>query len=524
MNRIDAPAKLHPPVPNAQAVGWMHLADALGLNAPVERPCAVLDRRLSGGVRRQDAWRLYDRRYRPGDSWLDHLRFAVRHEGLHPLLLMRTLAKAPMRDLANALCASPNSAFLRRMWFFAECLAGVEVNAPDCQDRRLVPALDPNRHFALAKGAISARHRVRDNLLGTAALCPFVQKTPALSLADGSAIRGRLRRIAETDEGMLARAVAWLLLEDTKSSFALEGERPGRTVLEHWGAAVAAALDSGLTEEALLRMHDLLMGDARLPRSRGYRLEQAFIGRRDNAGRPVPAFAGALPEDVQPLCQGLLAANERMSEGDVPPIVQAACTSFGLVYIHPFEDGNGRMHRAVAQQVLARRGLAPQGVHLPLSKMLLHRVDAYRDVLQGHSAPLMRHIQWTPAPTGNIRVHGATRDMYAFFDATKEAELLFACVQEALLELPREIDHLRRRDEAAERIRDDCGLSAEEADLAISVALQNDGRISKRKRKRPPFDLLDGTGIQAVEDAVSDAFELSRTDASRPASPQPAED
>lgn len=84
MNRSNAPAKLHPPVPNAQAVGWARLADALELNAPVKRPCAVLDRRLSGGVRRQSAWRLYDRRYRPGESWLDHLRFAVRHEGLHP--------------------------------------------------------------------------------------------------------------------------------------------------------------------------------------------------------------------------------------------------------------------------------------------------------------------------------------------------------------------------------------------------------------------------------------------------------
>ena len=93
MNGINAPAKLRPPAPDAQAVGWVHLADALGLNAPVERPCAVLDRRLSGGVGRQAAWRLYGRRYRLGDSWLDHLHFAVRHEGPYPLLLVRTLAK-----------------------------------------------------------------------------------------------------------------------------------------------------------------------------------------------------------------------------------------------------------------------------------------------------------------------------------------------------------------------------------------------------------------------------------------------
>ena len=137
MNGINAPVKLRPPVPNAQTVGWLHLADALGLNAPVERPCTVLDRRLSGGVRRQAVWRLYERRCRPGDYWLHHLRFAVRHEGLHPLLLVRTLAK----------------------------------------------------------GAVSVRYRVRDNLLGTATLCPFVQKRPALSLRDGGTIRECLRRL-----------------------------------------------------------------------------------------------------------------------------------------------------------------------------------------------------------------------------------------------------------------------------------------------------------------------------------------
>ncbi len=35
------------------------------------------------------------------------------------------------------------------------------------------------------------------------------------------------------------------------------------------------------------------------------------------------------------------------------PIVSAAILAFGFVYIHPFEDGNGRLHRYLFHHVLA---------------------------------------------------------------------------------------------------------------------------------------------------------------------------
>lgn len=54
---------------------------------------------------------------------------------------------------------------------------------------------------------------------------------------------------------------------------------------------------------------------------------------------------------------GLRAAWARMRpvEGPGGAVVEAACRSFAFVFIHPFGDGNGRIHRLLLHNVLALR-------------------------------------------------------------------------------------------------------------------------------------------------------------------------
>ena len=53
------------------------------------------------------------------------------------------------------------------------------------------------------------------------------------------------------------------------------------------------------------------------------------------------------------------------------PVVAAAVSSFAFVFIHPFEDGNGRIHRFLIHHVLSRRGYSPPGVIFPVSAAIL---------------------------------------------------------------------------------------------------------------------------------------------------------
>ena len=70
------------------------------------------------------------------------------------------------------------------------------------------------------------------------------------------------------------------------------------------------------------------------------------------------------------------------SSGDLP-VVQAAVIHAQFETIHPFEDGNGRVGRALVHGVLKRSGLIDAGV-IPLSTALRHDERGYIAALTGY--------------------------------------------------------------------------------------------------------------------------------------------
>lgn len=164
----------------------------------------------------------------------------------------------------------------------------------------------------------------------------------------------------------------------------------------------------------------------------GLRPDGVFLGERDYEGNPLPEFIGARPEDLQALMQGLIAATERMSECNLDAVLQGAATAFGFVYIHPFRDGNGRLHRCLIHNVLAERKFTPPGIVFPVSSVMLDRIETYRDTLRAHSGPLMDYIDWRPTPSRNVEVQNDTFDLYRYFDCTEAAEFLYGCVARAI--------------------------------------------------------------------------------------------
>jgi hypothetical protein len=127
------------------------------------------------------------------------------------------------------------------------------LGLPDATRGTFTDVVDPEKQFAAGKGAPSTRHRVRNNLPGTTAFCPLVFRTDALEayLAEDLAARARAA-VARVPADVLARAAAFLLLEDSRSSFAIEGEPPLHSRIERSGQAIgqagqAAALDLAST-------------------------------------------------------------------------------------------------------------------------------------------------------------------------------------------------------------------------------------------------------------------------------------
>ena len=261
-----------------------------------------------------------------------------------------------------------------------------------------------------------------------------------------------------------------------------------------------------LTLAEIIRLHTVLIEDRRFVHA-GLRPDGVFVGERDHLGDPRPEFIGARAQDLSELMTSMLEANERMRDDGIDPVLQAAATAFGFVYVHPFEDGNGRLHRCLIHHVLAERRFTPSGMVFPVSSVVLDRIDDYRTTLQGHSASLMPYIEWRPTPERNVEVLNDTADLYRYFDCTEPAEFLFACVQRTVDEdLPREIDYLRRHDLARQRIMEAVEMSDRLAENLVMFIRQNKGTLSKNRREAE-FRQLTDDEVQRMERIVADSFE-----------------
>jgi hypothetical protein len=123
---------------------------------------------------------------------------------------------------------------------------------------------------------------------------------------------------------------------------------------------------------------------------------------------------------------------------------------------------------------------------------MLDRIDEYCTTLQAHSGPLMPFIEWRPTLNRNVEVLNQTADLYRYFDCTSAAEFLYACVARTVeQDLPREIEYLRRHDEAIRRIMDTVEMPDRVAENLVLFIRQNGGTLSKRRRTGDYQKLLD---------------------------------
>ena len=490
----------------ARLVGLSALVHALSVQAPVRRPSAVSEKHIRGSHRHEAGWRLFDKRYWPGDNFADHLTFALRHEDLDLLVLQRVFKAAPKTEIEAFITAAPTGVPARRVWFLYELLTGDTLDVPETPNVAAVDLLDPKTYFT-GRPKPSKRHRVRDNLLGTKAFIPTIRRTPALVAFTESGLAEKAREtVGRTGGHVVARAASFLLLEDSRASFEIEGERPPRNRLERWGRAVMQAGKHAMTLDEFVRLHGVLIEDNRLIRP-GLRPDGVFLGERDHENNPLPEFIGARPDDLKSLMEGLIEANARMREDGIDAVLQAASTAFGFVYVHPFQDGNGRLHRCLIHHVLAERKFTPSGMVFPVSSVMLDRIDDYRTALQSHSGPLMEFIEWRPTPDRNVEVLNETADLYRYFDCTDEAEFLYSCVKRTVEhDFPHEIDYLRRHDEARRKIMDTVEMPDRLADELLLFIRQNKGTLSKKRRERE-FEKLTNDEVASIEAIVRDAFD-----------------
>lgn len=492
------------PEPYAYLAGYAALMDAYDLR--VSSPEKLVAISSQHKKYKTKDWDVYTSRYMPEDTLQGHLTFALKYEGVDLAVLQALFQKISPQEIEAWVKAEPVGIYSRRIWFLYEWLCEKELFLPDAESGNFVDVIDPTQQYP-GPPEISKRHRVRNNLPGVRDFCPLVRRTEKLKAYEAL----HLDREAHQKTGLihpdvLARAAAFLLLKDSRASFAIEGEHPGKSRAERWGRAISQAGFYPLTLEELLRLQRIVIEDKRFV-PMGLRQEGGFVGVHERlTGTPLPDHISAKWQDLPSLMKGLLDAYKRFQENGFDAVVLAAMIAFGFVFIHPFADGNGRIQRYLIHHVLAEHGFTPKGIVFPVSAVILERIDEYRRVLESYSRPRLEFIEWRSTKKGNIEVTNETINLYRYFDATHFAEFLYACVHQTVEKtLPEEISYLEQYDAMKTAINERFDMPDYLADLLIRFLQQNNGALSKRAREKE-FSELSDKECQTLEVLYKEIF------------------
>jgi Fic family protein len=442
----------------------------------------------------------YPLQYLPEETPISHLKFALKYEPLDLGVIYETFKAIGPYPLEAWLRDEPTGSFSRRAWFLYEFLTGQRLDIEDARSGNYVMALDENRHFG-ASPRNSQRHRVRDNLLGSPNLCPTLRRTPRLEAMQRMALSEEaIALTAQYSPETLARAINFLVKKETRSSFAIEGEAPSKNREERFLQALqsVSAFDPS-DKQALLKLQAGIV-DPRYA-ANDWRDIQNFVSETTRGFGEYVHYICPRPQDVPSLMEGWAAMTERVLSSDMDAVLAAALSAFSFVFIHPFEDGNGRIHRFLIHYALSRRRFGPPNVVLPVSTAILRQIHLYDQALEAFSKPVLSAIDWEFTSDNTVVVENDTCDLYRYFDATSQAEYLYERVTETIRQDFRdELDFLSVYDAALIRLRDIIDMPSQRETLLVKLCLQNGGRLSRSKREQ--FAEITDEEMLKIEEAI----------------------
>lgn len=469
-------------------VGYAHLHETLGLRV---LPPAVRAF-VSPGQRRiacQEGAILVPPRQAPpeGADTLTHVLFALKHEPMNLAILMDALGSVPASIMHAAIARQPGSAYVRTACFLWEkATAAALTDLPPIRGAR-TRVFDPAR-YATGPGRVSQKWRIDFNGLGDTDYCPVVSlPLPSVNRTGNTMSAGslwdRLRAHQQALSPTLrARAQAWSYLHETRSSFAIEHEAPSGDRAASFARLLRQVhAHPRLDEEALVTLQNAIVDNPRL-RAFSFRTTQNWL--QGPLQGPLGVTYVPPPPD---LARSVLAGLARMSEtapGTAHPMALAAALSFGFVFAHPFEDGNGRLSRFLIHHALARAGCLDEGCLLPVSMAMQRHEEEYLEALQAFSAPARSF--WKVLDVGcrkpSMTFIGSP-SLYRYWDATPATAFLSRMAEEAFaVDVRGEADWLVSYDAIVRAVSAEHDLRSSTLATLVAGAMASSGVVSKRRR------------------------------------------
>ena len=267
-----------------------------------------------------------------------------------------------------------------------------------------------------------------------------------------------------------------------------------------------------LSEDYLVALQQATVTNP-LEHAAAFRAQQNYLAgsMRGAAGvtyiPPPPEVLGGLMDEM--MAFGNTAPNR------IDPIVAGAVASFGFVFLHPFMDGNGRLSRFLIHHALCMSGALENGLILPISIAMKKHEQDYLSALQAFSLPARERwgVEWIDGERYHFEYRGSSRhEFYRYWDATPAVEFCYRMAAQALdVELRDGVDFLERFDFVTREVDKRMDVRGSALATLIRGALEQNGRISKRRRDQFEHD-LPAQAFTLIENLAKEALGLSSHD------------
>ncbi len=413
----------------------------------------------------------------------NQLEFAIKYDGINLEILEAIFKQLESKAVEAAIEKHPTSKYIRILWFLYEFLTKTKLNIPNAKRLQYVDILDP-KHYFTSTGTKSKRHCINNNLMGTHEFCPIIRKTKNLLEHIAKHYNEKARTMAEKyNPQIIARASHYFYTKETLSSYEIEREKPSKERMARFINLLRQAHNiETLTKEQLIELQNIIV-DPRF-KDIDYRTQQNYVGENINQYLQRIHYISPKPENIKELMEGLLETLEKTMHSKIHPVLIATIIAFGFVFLHPFEDGNGRIHRFLIHYILSKEKFTPAGIIFPISAVMLQNIREYDNVLEMFSKPLMHEItKYNLSDDGILTVQQPTHNYYKYIDYTKMAEYLFECIDHTIHNyFEKEIDFLVKYDQTKHEVQAVVDMPDRLIDLFIKCVMQNQGELGTQKR------------------------------------------
>ena len=452
---------------------------------------------------------VYGPKYRvPSGKPLRHIEFSLKYDDLNLDFLKAVFEKILVSEIETFIALAPGSKYARKIGFLYEFLTGNQISLSRAVGGNYSDLLEDNK-YVTGKIVKDARWRINNNLLGSSAFCPIVRKTKELNDLLSQNIQKKIKELKESyPQDIFSRAINYLYKKETKSSYEIEKEQPSPDRMEKFVALLVKAgsetSEEMLDKKRLIQLQNVIV-DPRFAVT-DFRDFQNYVGESLPNYQENIHYICPPPVILFSLMTGL--RETTLKTQGIYPEIRAALIAFGFVFIHPFEDGNGRLHRFLIHDILVHDGMVPQGLIIPVSAHMLNNIKDYDNILEKYSKPLMQRVRYDKQNNGEIKVinENEVEGYFRYPDLTDHCVYLISTIHATLSEdMPNELLFIQRYDEAKKELQRIVDMPDKLLNIILTFLHQNNGIFPKRRREY--FNKLTDEEIHRMEKAYRTVFE-----------------